>query len=224
MTTNNDIEKIKSLFSNLKIKEKYSSKKFNDGKNARSKWAKKITEPVLSIDDFNKQTNDAFQKIANIKLDDDEKRRTTLCVDIYNKKLWNTKKEFIYVLTRNNGIIKIGGTRTGMKERWSSYLCGHCVCERKKKNGESYPGKMSVTNAYLYHTIENDIINNDTNWDIYIWDLPKTTIKTTILNKEIEVVAQTFHAYESCTINLYVEITGNIPQLCNNYDHDYNKK
>ena len=51
--------------------------------------------------------------------------------------------------------MKIGGSRTGMKKGGTYILCGYCVPESKKKNGENFAKKMSVTNAYLYHTIEN---------------------------------------------------------------------
>ena len=48
----------------------------------------------------------------------------------------------------NDYIIKIGGTRTGLKERCGSYLCGHHVEERDKS------GDCSKTNAYIYNTFE----------------------------------------------------------------------
>jgi hypothetical protein len=48
----------------------------------------------------------------------------------------------------NGYIIKIGGTRTGLKERCGSYLCGHHIEERDKS------GDCSKTNAYIYNTFE----------------------------------------------------------------------
>jgi hypothetical protein len=119
--------------------------------------------------------------------------------------------------------MKIGGTRTGMKARWGSYLCGHCVSERMNKHGEPNPGKMSVTNAHLYHTIEHDLLQGN-KWEFYSWKLPDTTVSVEILGEMIQVVAQTYHAYESRCIELFKTITGHIPQLCDNADPNYKTK
>ena len=45
-------------------------------------------------------------------------------------------------------IVKIGGTRTGLKGRVSSYLCGHHIEERGKS------GDCSKTNGFIYNTME----------------------------------------------------------------------
>jgi hypothetical protein len=199
-----------------------SSNKFLDGENARQKWAKPIViDNPLHIDAFNERCGNTFQKRCSIKLDYSTKRQSTLTVTNYEKELWDTKKEHIYVITRNGIIVKIGGTRDGMKGRWASYGCGYYVPERKKKNGDHYPGKMSVTNAYLYHTMENDILQTGSHWEFYSWDLPITTIKVEILGKNVEVVAQTFHAYESICIQEFKSMTGTIPLLCDNSDPSY---
>lgn len=117
--------------------------------------------------------------------------------------------------------MKIGGTRTGLAGRMASYLCGHYVPQRVNKKGLAYPGKMSVTNAHLYHTIENDLLSNETKWELYSWELPTITVKVDILGESIEVIAQTFHAYESMCIKKFQERTGKIPLLCMNSDPGY---
>jgi hypothetical protein len=196
--------------------------KFKNGELARQKWSKNIPNNITAkIDNFNKICENNFQEIAQIILDDNDKRQCGLNVKIINNKLWNTKKEHIYIITRNEFIIKIGGTRDGMKGRWASYCCGYYVQERKKKDGTNYPGKMSVTNAHLYHTIENDLLNNNSIWKFYIWNLPITEYKITILGKEKNIVAQTFHCYETCCIEKFKETYGKLPLFSDNYDKNY---
>lgn len=196
--------------------------KFKNGELAREKWRKEINDDLIySIDEYNKECGDKFKKIADIILDGSAKKQSTLDAKIYDKKLWNTKKEFIYIITKNNNIIKIGGTRDGMKGRWSSYCCGYYVPERKSKSGKNYPGKMSVTNAYIYHTIENDLLYNDAKWEFYVWDLPIIECKINIFGIDEKVIVQSYHAYESCCIKKYKKLTGRIPILCSNSDPSY---
>lgn len=197
--------------------------KFKDGEQARIKWNKNIDEKIANYDihKYNKKCNNHFIQIATISLDDSTDRKTTLKVDIQDEKKWNSKKEHIYIIVRNDKIIKIGGTRTGMKNRWSSYLCGYFVPQRTKKNGTSYLGKMSVTNAYLYHTIEQDLLTTQSTWTIYIWKLPNKKYTENILGKNVEIISQTFHAYETRCIEKYKELTGHIPLLSSNCDPRY---
>ena len=108
-----------------------------------------------------------------------------------------------------------------MKERWSSYLCGHCVPERISKKGTPFPGKMSVTNAHLYHTIEEGLIAGES-WQFWIWKLPVTQVTVNILGEPTIVIAQTYHAYESKIIQKFKKMTGGfIPLLCVNADPEY---
>jgi hypothetical protein len=212
-----------SKFSGMTVEPKIM-KKFTDGKDARDIWSKTINyeDETLTVQDYNSRCKQTFKKIGSIILDDSSKR-LTLKVDVEDDMTtkWKNNGEYIYLICRDNIIVKIGGTRTSMKERWGSYCCGFCVPQRTKKNGEPYPGKMSVTNAYLYHTIEADLLEHDKKWDLYIWELPVTKFKIEILGVEEEVIAQTFHAYETCCFKIFKEITGKIPVLCNNCDPKY---
>jgi len=198
--------------------------KFTAGSIARAKWRKEITPEEMTVTDYCQSADGAeFIKMADIVLDDSETRRTTVKTVPVNEALWKETAEHIYIIARNNVIMKLGGTRTGMKARWGSYLCGHCVAERLNKNGEPNPGKMSVTNAHLYHTIETDLLLGNT-WEFYSWKLPHTTVEVNILGKMTTVIAQTYHAYESRCIELFRSITGHIPQLCDNADPTYKTK
>lgn len=212
----------------IDINEKNSFKekmKFIKGIDARKKWKKNIVDEKISVKDYNSHCYNAFKKICNIILDDEEKKQTCLKVFFENEQEennWSTRNEHIYLIVRNGKIMKIGGTRTGMKERWNSYLCGHCVPERKNKSGKNYPGKMSVTNAHLYHTIEDDLLENNSCWEFWSWKLPIIKKIVNILGDETEIIVQTYHAYESKCIGKFNSLSGKIPQLCNNCDPNYN--
>ena len=196
--------------------------KILSGEEARTIWSKNIiVDNSMSITDFNKLVENKFTKKAEIVLDLSEKRQSTLMVNPVEKKEWTSKQEHIYIIVRNDIIMKIGGTRDGMAGRWGSYLCGYYVAQRKNKKDKQYPGKMSVTNAYLYHTIENDIIENNSTWEFYTWILPKTIVTIEIFGEKKEVVTQTYHAYESICIKKFKESTGAIPLLCDNSDPEY---
>lgn len=199
--------------------------KFMNGFLARHTWKKDISceENPSHIDDFNALCGGVFEEIASIVLEPSEKKRATIDVIVpeKNREKWNTKKEHIYIITRNEYIMKIGGTRDGMKGRWSSYGCGYYVPQRLNKNGQPYPGKMSVTNAHLYHTIEDDLLEYNSSWKFYIWDLPITEYEINILGKTQKIVAQTYHAYETCCIEKFKDMNGLIPILCDNCDPRY---
>lgn len=201
-----------------------SNPKFMAGEVARSKWRKPLlSEPLTIIDYCERAVGSNFIKMADIVLDDSAVRRTTVQTVPIDEEKWKETAEHIYIITRNAEIMKIGGTRTGMKARWGSYLCGHCVAERMNKHGEPNPGKMSVTNAHLYHTIEHDLLLGN-KWEFYSWKLPDTTVSVEILGQMIQVAAQTYHAYESRCIELFNTIAGHIPQLCDNADPTYKTK
>jgi hypothetical protein len=89
------------------------------------------------------------------------------------------------------------------------------VLERNKS------GKMSVTNAHLYHSIEKDLLETDSVWEFYAWTLPEIIHNVDIFGIDTAIISQTFHAYESCCIKKYKAITGHIPIMCDNSDPCY---
>ena len=199
------------------------SSKFINGLSARNNWSKKInTEKHLIIDEFNILTNENFIKRANIILDNNENRQTTIQaipIDDEYTTWCSDEKEAIYIFVRNGVIMKIGGTRSSMKERFGSYLCGHHVPERNKS------GKMSVTNAYLYHTIEKDLLENeDVSWEIYTINIQPEYVTRNFMEETLLIKSQLYHGYESCSIKQYKELSGMNPQFSINSDPDYQKK
>ena len=121
------------------------------------KWIKPIPmDKTVFFEEYNKKQY--FIPVADIILDTElystgrrtgEKRRKTLLQFIpkISKELFSKKKEWLYIITINGRVIKIGGTRTSLKDRCCSYLCGHHTLERGKS------GKNSPTNAFIYNTL-----------------------------------------------------------------------
>jgi len=206
----------KSKESNMEHQMVREIPKFVNGEYARTKWIKPInTGKCLSITAYNESCGNVFNKEASITLDSSNTRQTVIQAIPLCKTKWNQKRDKVYIIVKDGNIIKIGGTRDSMKGRFGSYLCGHHVIERGKN------GKMSVTNAHIYHTIENDLLDNDSNWEFYTWELPITQQLVTIFNNDISIVCQVYHAYESICIKKYKEITGELPILCDNADPTY---
>ena len=122
------------------------------------KWIKLIpTNKTIPFEDYNRKAH--FIPIADIVLDREcftsgkkqgNKKRNTLIqfVPTISTEAFNKKTEWLYLLVMNGRIVKIGGTRTGLKGRIASYLCGHHVEERGKS------GDCSKTNGFIYNTFE----------------------------------------------------------------------
>jgi hypothetical protein len=196
--------------------------KYKTGENARNLWSINVdTYDYMHVMSFNLECGNVFLKRGDINLDVTENK--LLDVHYVNKNEWQNDSEHIYLIVRNGFIMKIGGTRSGLHGRWISYLCGFCVPQRKNKKGVNYPGKMSVTNAHIVHTIENDLLINNSKWEIYSWLIPKHDISVDILGNKVNIKTQTFHAYETVCINKFKELTQRVPILCKNSDSRYGK-
>lgn len=186
------------------------------------KWIKLI--PFSKTYDFESyKRKDDFIHVANIELDDEinvkgTKKRNTLIkfVPQIELSLYNEDCEWIYIFLVNDRIVKIGGTRTGLKSRCASYLCGHHIEERGKS------GDCSKTNGYIYNTFYFYLLNN-VNIKMYAYKIPVVTHNCNILDEECEIKVQTFHAYESKYIENFKKLYGEIPFLCDNSDPNYQK-
>ena len=188
------------------------------------KWIKLISfNKTISYDDYNNK--DYFIKIGDIILDNEtfiigkkqgRKKRDTLIkfIPTILIKDYNKKTEWIYIFVINNRIVKIGGTRTGIKNRIISYLCGHHIEERGKS------GDCSKTNGFIYNTFEF-YLNLGCKIEMYAYELPKTELIINILNKETKIIAQTYHAYESTFLTDFDNKYNMYPILCDNCDPDY---
>ena len=201
--------------------------KFIAGEVARQHWKKPLIQTEMHITKFNELTGGNFIKRANVLLDDSTKRADGLKYTPITgqESIWNKKStEHIYALVYNDHIMKVGGTRDGLKGRWGSYSTGRCVPQRVKKTGENYPGKMSVTNAYLYHTIEDDLLKCEGRWEIYSHELPPQYHEVMVYGTMTNIKVQTYHGWESQCIEMYKNEIGHIPCLCANSDPNYKQK
>ena len=183
-------------------------------------WIKEINfTKELLFKDF--EYNKLFKLVAYIEHDNElnnigKKKRNTIIKfnPIICQTEWNDNNEYIYIFTINDYIVKIGGTRTGLKSRCASYLCGHHIPERGKS------GDCSKTNGYIYNTFDYYLTLGKT-IKMYAYKIPAVIIPVNILEETVQVIAQVYHAYESRIITKYKLQSGNYPSLCDNSDPNY---
>jgi ribonuclease BN (tRNA processing enzyme) len=181
--------------------------------NTISKWVKIINfENCIKIDNYYNKSK--FVKICDIILDNEltiygnKKRKTLIKLNSIEPNIdINEVTEWCYIFTINGNIIKIGGTRTGIKNRFISYLCGSQTIE----NGKS--GKSSVTNNVIYNTFHH-YLTKDHKIEMYGYKLPEHII----LIENIPEKIQSYHIYESRLINEFKEKYGIFPVLSLNKD------
>jgi hypothetical protein len=186
-------------------------------------WIKLIPfDKTVAYEDYNR-TN-LFTKAANIVIDDEvnpttnQRRRQTLiraenCYE--NREDFRRDVEQIYIFTIAGRIVKIGGTRTGLCQRFGSYLCGHHVPQRGKS------GKMSVTNAFIYHTFEF-YLNLGCKIEMYAYRIPPVpVILSDVFGRSITDYAQVFHIYESVALDEFKKTYSFNPPLSDNADPGY---
>lgn len=186
-------------------------------------WIKQLPlNNCIPFDEYNRKSY--FTHIAQVLPDNDmittegkqTKKRDTVIkfTPTISKEEFNEKVEWLYIFVVNDKIVKIGGTRTGLKGRVGSYLCGHHVRERGKS------GDCSKTNGFIYNTFAF-YLEAGYKIDMYGYKLPKTEISIDIFEKPVNVYAQTFHAYESTFLEDFKEKYNTYPPLSDNCDPDY---
>jgi hypothetical protein len=164
---------------------------------------------------------DHFRHICDVVLDtetkaDGTRKRQTVVqfVPTIPKEDFDRKTEWIYIMTVNDRIVKIGGTRDGLKGRVGSYLCGHHIRERGKT------GDCSKTNGFIYNTFEF-YLNLGCTIEMYGYELPRVEYEIDVFGEKKKMVAQTYHAYESAIMEDYKKMYGDFPILCDNADPEY---
>jgi hypothetical protein len=178
-------------------------------------WIKLIPlNKTILFDTYNHKNY--FKPLLDIKLDNDKKRNTLIqfIPKENNEEEINKKTEWIYIFLINKRIVKIGGTRTGIKGRITSYLCGHHIRERGKS------GDCSKTNGFIYNTFEF-YLQRGCIIEMYGYELPKIELPIEIFNIKKIVYPQTYHAYESIFLEEYKKIYYSLPILCDNGDPAY---
>lgn len=180
-----------------------------------SRWIKPLENHLkMKFEDFSISSH--FVKIGDFKLTEEKRILWEIQCDPVYKDMYNRYQNGIYAMTYNDYIIKIGGTKVGMEGRINSYHCGHCIPERTKKNGEHYPGKMSVTNAYIYNTIYHYLHEEKGTFLLYFYPIEDIEIKKEIFGKETTFKVQCYDEYEKQALNEYKNIIGEFPILSDN--------
>lgn len=196
-----------------------------------SKYIKSVDkENVIHFDKYIHK--DEFSLVANILIDNDMKqdnkkaRQTVIKFDpVIDKKNWNKKSEYLYIIVINDYIVKIGGTRDGLKQRTGSYLCGHYTSQRGKS------GKASVTNMFIYNTLDF-YLRLGCEAKLFAKELPTSYKKIVAFDTKYSyckaiknIVVQTYHGYESIYIEDYKKHNKGIPPPFSfNADPNYKKK
>lgn len=210
------VDDITCAINNLKVQDSLKAIWENEVCKA---WIKMLPiDKELTLDSF--ELSKDFVKVADIVLDDEvnkkgNKTRSTLIMSVPLEDIdWSNSCEYLYMFVLDGKIVKIGGTRTGLKERISSYLCGHHIKERGKS------GKCSVTNANIYNTF-HFYLQHGFKIEMYGYKLPVHTVKISLFDEVIETPAQTYHIYEAKYLNAYKKITGSYPCLSDNADPNH---
>lgn len=157
-----------------------------------------------------------FKYIADIVIDDEKtkygkkKRQTEIKLNFPV----NDDGQWLYLITINDRIVKIGGTRKGLRERFGSYLCGYHI----EKNGKS--GKASETNKYVYNTLCS-YLKKGYKVKYYGYKLPEEKINRNLFGEETDIYVQTFHAYESKLLDKFKKKYKYLPFLNQNSDPEY---
>jgi len=125
------------------------------------------------------------------------------------KKNWTKKeKEWLYTLTYDEKIVKIGMTSSGLSSRFASYNCGTKKAMIK--------GSCATTN-YVVTQCNYLALMNNMKVKIYVYEIPERWTNIEIFNNSTKVLTKVAHKYESILIEKYKNITGNIPPLCSAY-------
>ena len=180
-----------------------------------SRWVKTLEGYLkLHINEFPLAQN--FVQIGKFELTENKRTLWEVEVPPHLAEVYSRYQNGVYIMTYNNYIIKIGGTKVGMQGRITSYLCGHCIPERKKRNGEYYPGKMSVTNAYIYNTIYQYLQEGRGQFHLYFYPIEDIEVTKYVFGKQIVFKVQSYDEYEKVALLSYREQVGEFPILSDN--------
>jgi hypothetical protein len=176
-----------------------------------SAWIKSIDlSKELRVPDFSLASN--FRLVANIVADTKETRQTVIeFVPTIPLADWKKQTEWIYLLTIDERIVKIGGTRDSLKGRTGSYLCGHHIPERGKSRD------CSKTNGFIYNTFDHYI---QTGHSVQMWgfEVPAVEATVEIWGETKTIRTQVYTAYETHALELYHKEAGAYPALSDNSD------
>ena len=167
----------------------------------------------LTIDMFT-DPKFGFTKQATVVYDDEvhtkgknigkKKRKTEIEFIPENTKEWTDRSEWVYIITYDGYVVKIGGTATGMKARGQSYKCG--TEEYRMK------GTCATTNYTVYqHMLK--AVKQGVKVEIYGYKLPQQVVTVECWGSSHKIIPETYHAFESSALSHYSSVRGNFPPL-----------
>jgi len=119
---------------------------------------------------------------------------------------WNdSSAEWIYCITFDSHVVKIGMTITSLKDRYGSYLCGTRRAMAK--------GSCSTTN-FVINEINYGALLSDVKVEIHAIRLNKVKSEVTRFGVTKEINCSVARDYEEIVTNLFIEYSGHIPVLC----------
>ena len=186
-----------------------------------------VTASGLTFDYSKEMTITEFEKIIgekttlvgecvfNSKENSNGSRRATIDGEDFEGNLvrynrlhpnWDdSSAEWIYCITYNDHIVKIGMTISTLKLRYQSYLCGY--------RRTMAIGSPSTTNFVVNETNYAALLS-DVNVEIHAIRLDKVTSEVTRFGITKEINMSVARDYEEMVTDLFVEHAGHIPVLC----------
>lgn len=125
----------------------------------------------------------------------------------YKKYLTNQDKGWVYIVSVDNKVVKIGQTDATLSSRFSSYQAG------TRKNREK--GTCSVTNWYCSE-VWREALNKDLPVEIYVYPVPTTITQVPVFGDTISVRNKHAYVFEHALLNEYQNLSGGYPILSNN--------
>ena len=125
----------------------------------------------------------------------------------YQKYLNNKEKGWVYIISINNRVVKIGQTDATLSSRFSSYQAG------TRKNREK--GTCSVTNWYCSE-VWREALDRKLPVEIYVYPVPTTVTNVPVFGNTISVRNKHAYVFEHALLNEYQSLSGRYPVLSNN--------
>ena len=188
----------------------------------KKKFKVEIEDPAkgkVTFDYGNAALSDDFVKVLN------KEGNTLKCYKIYDIEAainasgytykmadgyesdFSSKNGWVYCLTIDRRIVKIGMTEVTLKSRFSSYCAGTLKARQK--------GTCSVTNYYCSETIRT-CLRAGNKVEVFAWHAPDMSVEIMLFGNPAKALAKTAYLYEDAWMSLYEKINGSKPALCRN--------
>ena len=172
-----------------------------------------------TIDDFQTILGEKVIKVAHCVLNIEQNFPTStrqfidsldfegkLIYYIQDSPMWNDDdNEYVYCLTYDRHIVKIGMTETSLKKRYQSYSCGTRKAMKK--------GSCSTTNYVITECNYASVINNH-DVEIFAIPLPKETKSITRFGVTKTVDVSIARGVEEIVTDKFINTYGHKPVLC----------